>query len=118
MNKVAATVVLLLVAASAAQANSPVNERAEYWRQRLASELPAGTPQGAILQWASKNHLTTSQKAETHQLVVSLESVAEPKSGFSASPAVCNGWGISATLQLDAMGNLASTKVQTLGNCL
>lgn len=118
MNKRITALLLLLVAISAAHAASIVNTRANHWRQRLAHELPAGTPYDAISKWVSKNHLSASHNAETHEIVLSLESVPEPKTAFSASPSVCKGWSISAVLQLDAADHLASAQVRTLGNCL
>jgi hypothetical protein len=103
MNKAIAAIVLLILVACTAPAKSPSSERAEYWGQRLSRELPAGTPQSAVLQWASTNHLSAIPGTEPRHLLVGLEYVKEPTSGLSASPAVCAaGW----------------TKVQTLGNCL
>lgn len=119
MNKVIAALVLLL-AAAIAQASSPVSERADYWRQRLAQELPVGTSRGEIQAWVSKNHLTAADRLETHELIIGLESVpaAKPTGLSSASPTVCKGFGISATVKFDAEDRLASARVETAGNCL
>jgi hypothetical protein len=118
MSKLASSVLVSLVLAPIAWAASPVEVRANYWRQRLTRELPTGSPRSAILEWVSKNHLTASEQRDAHEFVVGLEYVPEPKSHFSASPTVCNGWGISANIEIDVAGNLTSTKVRTLGNCL
>jgi hypothetical protein len=115
-----ATAFLSLVVVATAKADSPVTQRARYWQQRLDRELPLGSARTAVLDWTFANHFQVSEDPKTHDLIIGLEDVPDPtaKSRISASPIVCKDWHISAAFKMDAKGQLGSTTVQTIGNCL
>jgi hypothetical protein len=102
--------------ASAAGAPPTGNERVDYWRQKMAQELPAGSSQSAISEWASQNHLKVSERPQTNELVIRLESASAGPPG-AAKESACTYYRVTATLKLDAKKSLVSTDVKFAENC-
>jgi len=111
---------LALTVVAAEKTDSPMDKRADHWRQKLTRELPVGSSQAAILKWVSVNHLTALDDPKTNELTMVLERIPHPdsKTGVSSSVVVCSSWSILATFKLDAKNQLASTQVKTAGTCL
>jgi len=106
--------VLSVAVVACASPPSPVTERRDYWRARLARELHVGMSREQIDAWAASNHLSFSEDRDKQHLSASVEEVPQPRSLFT----VCASWSITVFLTLDDSSRLLKVEARRLGNCL
>jgi hypothetical protein len=111
-------ILLLTVTASCSTPPSRVSMQADYWRQKLARDLHPGMAKEEILAWANDNHLKLIPGQANGELIAGAGYVPEPSHSGASHSAVCKGFGISISLELDASDRLVRDEVRTLGNCL
>lgn len=91
---------------------NPVMDRKEYWKEKIATELPTGSTWDDITVWGELNTVNF-EKDSQNTLRGTAEIIPDPGLEFP-----CSQWNIVIIIDLDASGRSTDQKIKTIGSCL
>ena len=118
MKKILLVTVLLALAAifSAIFSKSGANnvpQQISYWRQKLTSEVPVGSPKDYVLLWAKNNSVDFVLDVHRNTLFANVGRVPDTGIGFP-----CSEWNILIDLTLGRDNKVSTETVHSAGSCL
>ena len=99
--------------ASCKQDTGALDQRADYWRRSLTTELPVGSSTKQVQDWAKLHNVEFMFLPEQHQFYANVEQV--PVKGFQFP---CGAWNIILQVTVDATGHSTKNEVKQVGTCV